>query len=141
MIELGVPGLGPGVLIGSGGSAAVFAARNIAGEEVAVKILRSTAVDERSRKQFHREIEAIEALSGHPGIVPILATGVTDRGEPYLVMPLLEQSLHDKIDADGPMRWDQAVDLIAEVGAAVQHAHDAGVLHRDIKPAKHSAGS
>ena len=135
MIELGVPGLGPGVLIGSGGSAAVFSARNAEGEEVAVKILRSTAVDERSRKQFHREIEAIEALSGHPGIVPILATGVTDRGEPYLEMPLLDRSLHDKIDAVGPMRWDQAVDLIAEVGAAVQHAHDAGVLHRDIKPA------
>lgn len=136
MIELGIDGLGPGTLLGGGGSAVVFSAsRATDGEIIAVKVLRLTAADNRTRKQFEREAEAIEHLGAHDGIISILGSGVTDRGEPYLLMPLMVESIQDRLDTDGPIPWASAVELMTTVCDAVDFAHDRSVLHRDVKPA------
>jgi len=135
MIDLGIADLGAAHLVGTGGSASVFAAQTDAGDSVAVKVLRTATADPMAMKQFHREAAAIAAISGHPRIVPILSTGMTDRGEPYLVMPLMVGSLQNVIDDLGRLDWADATSVICEIGLAIQHAHDHGVIHRDIKPA------
>jgi len=135
VVQLGIPGIGDGVIVGSGGSAVVFAARAEDGTAVAVKLLRISADDERSRKQFEREADAIERLSEHGHIVPLLGSGTSDRGEPYLLMPLMAGSAQQTLDDHGPLRWDKALDLMLLVCDAIDHAHNKDVIHRDIKPA------
>jgi len=135
VVQLGIAGIGDGVVVGSGGSAVVFAARADDGTPVAVKLLRISATDERSRKQFEREAEAIGRLSEHDQIVSLLGSGTSDRGEPYLLMPLMVGSAQQTLDDHGPMRWDKALDLLLLVCDAIDHAHSKGVIHRDIKPA------
>jgi len=133
--QLGIAGIGDGALIGAGGSAVVFAARTEDGTPVAAKLLRISAVDERARKQFDREAAALKRLSAHELIVPVLGTGITDRGEPYLLMPLLEGSAQQAIDDHGPLPWREALSLILLVCDAIDFAHSKNVIHRDIKPA------
>ena len=136
MIALGIEGLGPGTLIGGGGSAVVFSALRLSDDlAVAVKVLRLTAADPRTRKQFDREAEAIARLGEHKGIISILSSGITDRGEPYLVMPLMKTSLQQKLEEFGPAPWQEAGSILIDVCDAVEFAHRRNVLHRDIKPA------
>lgn len=134
-VELGIDGLSPAVRLGSGGSANVFAARRLAtGEPVAVKLLRASADSEDERKRFHREQETLDRLSAREGIVPILDSGMTDRDEPYFLMPIMEGSLQDRIDQDGPLDWETASQLMVQVAETVDFAHQNHVLHRDLKP-------
>jgi len=136
VIALGIEGLGPGTLIGGGGSAVVFSALRLSDDlAVAVKVLRLTAADPRTRKQFDREAEAIARLGEHKGIISILSSGITDRGEPYLVMPLMKTSLQQKLEEFGPAPWQEAGSILIDVCDAVEFAHRRNVLHRDIKPA------
>ena len=93
MVDLGISGLGPGRVIGGGGSSTVFVAtRSAFGDRVAVKLLKLTLSDEQSRKHFDREIRALQELADAPGIVAVLDSGVSERGEPYLVLPLFDRS-------------------------------------------------
>ena len=134
-INLGIDGLGPAVHLGAGGSANVFAAARLdTGEHVAVKLLRASADSEKERTRFLREQETLERLAGDAGIVPILDSGVTDRHEPYLLMPLMAGSLQDRIETEGGVDWQTAAQLMADVADSVEHAHEQSVLHRDLKP-------
>jgi len=135
VVQLGIVGIGDAVLIGAGGSAVVFAARTDGGEAVAVKLLRISAADDRSRKQFEREAAAIERLSAHESIVPILGSGTSDRGEPYLLMPLMAGSAQQAVDEHGPLGWQKAMELLLVMCDAIDFAHSKDVIHRDIKPA------
>lgn len=74
-------------------------------------------------------------LSQHDGIVTVYDSGYTEHGEPYLIMPLLDGSLDDELEARGSMEWREAVGLMAEVCEIVAYAHEQGVVHRDLKPA------
>ncbi len=134
-VDLGIDGLAPAVHLGSGGSANVFAAKQLnTGEAVAVKLLRASADSEKERVRFEREQETLQRLATHDGIVPVLDAGLTDREEPYFLMPLMEGSLQDRIDRDGALDWQTATQLIAEVADTVAFAHEQQVLHRDLKP-------
>lgn len=134
-IDLGIPHIGPAELIGAGGSAAVFAAdQTETGQRVAVKVLRLSAATERDRTRFENEQKSLTLLAGHDGIVPILGSGVTDRGEPYLLMSLMSASAQDYVDRAGSLPWQHASAIISEIGEAVSFAHEAGIIHRDIKP-------
>jgi len=134
-VQLGIDGVGPGEVIGVGGSATVFAAQLDSGDKVAVKVLRSAVAGSQAERQFSRETTAIERVSTHEQVVSVLRTGLTDRSEPFLVMPLMRCSAQDVLSAQGPLQWANAVAIVSEIGDAVEFAHQKGVIHRDIKPA------
>ncbi|MGI9624172.1 MAG: protein kinase domain-containing protein, partial [Acidimicrobiales bacterium] len=134
-VDLGIDGLSAAVHLGAGGSANVFAARVMdTGEQVAVKLLRASADSEKERTRFEREQDTLRTLASQDGIVPVLDAGLTDREEPYFLMPLMEGSLQDRIDSEGALDWQTATQLIAEVADTVEYAHTQKILHRDIKP-------
>ncbi len=131
--DLGIGGLGPGVRLGTGGSAVVNRARqDELDRDVAVKILAGV-IDDDSRRRFDRERRLMGRMSEHEGMVTVHQTGFTDRGEPYIVMPVRGHSLDDEVK-DQPLGWERATEIMADVSRTVAHAHDQGVVHRDIKP-------
>ncbi|MEM7094759.1 MAG: right-handed parallel beta-helix repeat-containing protein [Actinomycetota bacterium] len=136
MADLGIPGLGPGNVIGGGGSSTVFAATRTAfGDRVAVKVLKLTVADAISQKQFEREFEALSDLAECDGIVAVLDSGVTERGEPYLILPLFGGSAQSEIEDHGPMPWPRAARMVIQAAHALSNGHQRNILHRDVKPA------
>jgi serine/threonine-protein kinase len=103
--------------------------------QVAVKILhRELAVDEDLRTRFRQEAIAAARLS-HPGIVATYDTG-DDDGTAYIVMQLIEgMTLRALLDERGSLPIDDAVGIAVQVADALSHAHDRGLVHRDVKPA------
>lgn len=122
--------------IGRGGYAVVFRAHEDAfGRSVAIKLLLSPGLSDLDRTRFEREALAMGQLSWHPNIVVVHATGVTADGHPYLVEEFLENgSLGDRLRRDGALPVDEAVRHLIGLSAAAHTAHEAGLLHRDIKP-------
>lgn len=117
-----------------GAMAEVYRAREIGGEQsVALKLLDPTlASDERFRQRFMRESELAAALD-HPNIVATLASG-EDAGRLYLALDLIDGSdLRDILRHEGRIEPERAVALIEQVAEALDAAHDAGLIHRDVK--------
>ncbi len=133
--SLGIPGLGTLVATAQGGQSIVYRAVDIAhNRPVAVKVLQGLQ-DDRGRARFDRERETMGALSTHPGIVTIYGSGFTSGGAPYLVMEYMTGgSLADALLQNGPMLWTDAFQVGTQVCDALQAAHDAGVVHGDVKP-------
>jgi serine/threonine protein kinase len=124
-----------GALLATGGMGEVWAARDLLLDRpVAVKVLgRALAGDGRAAERLRREARAAGRLD-HPNIARVLDLGEHD-GRPYLVMELLEgESLAARIDRAGPMAPAEAARVVAAVADALQAAHSAGVVHRDVKP-------
>ncbi|CAN5409219.1 hypothetical protein BH23ACT9_BH23ACT9_37100 [soil metagenome] len=121
--------------VGRGGFGVVYrAAQPELNRHVAIKIL-SEDLDERARERFSREIAAMGALSGHPHIVEIHQAGFTADGRPYLAMPYLASgSLGERTRTQGAVPAAQVIDIGIKLAGALQTAHDAGIIHRDIKP-------
>lgn len=121
--------------IGRGGFGSVYRASDPAhGREVAIKVLHGKLGDT-ERRRFDRERRAMGRLGSHPNIVPVYDSGYTDAGEAYLVMELASGgSLQNRLDAAGPLPWSEAAGIMAGIASAVEAAHLAGVLHRDVKP-------
>lgn len=136
-IDLGISGLGPAEHIGRGGFADVYRAEQLSlRRTVAVKVLRAQASDTETEAKFERECHAIGAVSDHPHIVGVHEGGFTRNGRAYLVMEYLPGgSLLDRLVEHGPMEVSQIVDTITKIARALSVAHQAGVLHRDVKPA------
>ena len=133
-MDLGITGLSDAEPVGAGGNAVVYRAREVDHDRwVAVKVLRGLA-DEAALRRFDRERQAMGRLSEHEGIVTIYSSGFTAAGEPYLVMPLMSDSLADRLEESGPMGWSEAVALMAVVARTVEAAHGQDVIHRDLKP-------
>ncbi len=122
--------------LGSGGFGAVYAATDTdLDRPVAVKVFHDLR-DPTDLARFDRERKAMGRLTGHPNIVTLYHTGYTAHGQPYLLMELVDGgSLGDRLKARGPLPWPEAVDHAAAVSRALAHAHQRGVLHRDVKPA------
>ena len=122
--------------IGRGGFATVYRARQGAFDRVvALKVLDLPDPDQAARDRFDRECRAIGALSWHPNIVVVHDSGVTADGRLYLAMEFLEAgSLADRVRATGAMPWDEVARAGIEVCGALDTAHEAGTLHRDLKP-------
>lgn len=136
-IDLGITGLGPAEHIGRGGFADVYKAEQMSlRRTVAVKVLRAQASDESSESRFERECHALGAVSDHPHIVGVHEGGFTRNGRAYLVMEYLPGgSLLERVQRNGPIPAAEAIDIGIKIGKALAVAHDAGVLHRDVKPA------
>ncbi|MHB9862832.1 serine/threonine-protein kinase [Streptomyces sp. YIM S03343] len=126
--------------LGQGGMGTVWRARDeVLHREVAVKEVRAPAGLPRSdveRLYARLEREAWAAARVANRNVVTVYDVATEDGRPWIVMELVRGlSLADTLDAEGPMPPQQAAHIGAEVLAALRAAHDAGVLHRDVKPA------
>ena len=137
MRDLGIKGLVDAVEIGHGGFATVYRAFQPAFDRfVAVKVIDAVRLDDAAALRFERECKAIGRLSGRPNILDVYETGMTESGQPFLVMPFMpEGSLEDALRRTGPFSWREAVEIGRKVAAALDSAHGAGVLHLDVKPA------
>jgi serine/threonine protein kinase len=131
-----VPGFSGLRVIGRGGFGTVYLAeQERLGRLVALKVLNVDRIDDRDRRRFERESAVTAQLSGHPNIVTVFDSGVTDSGRPFLVMEYFPRgSLADLMLASGPIPWQKVLDIGVKLAGALETAHLAGVLHRDIKP-------
>ncbi len=123
-------------LLGRGGFATVWTARQISVErDVAVKVLDQALLDDDAVARFRSESSTLAELSWHPTVVHIYDTGTTSDGRPYIAMEhLTGGTLGAAVRRDGPMDSADVTRIGAAISDAVASAHDAGVLHRDIKP-------
>ncbi|TQC47308.1 protein kinase [Rhodococcus sp. WS4] len=132
--ELILDGFDDPVEIGRGGFGVVYRCMETALDRtVAIKVL--SGVDEENRNRFLREQQAMGRLSGHPNIVTIYHASATPHGQPYIVM---EYHRHGSLEAivrrDGPLGWEKAFGVGIKIAGALGRAHQAGILHRDVKP-------
>ena len=121
--------------IGEGGMAYVFKARdNLLNRYVAIKILKEEfSKDEVFVKRFRTEAQSAASLI-HPNIVSVFDVG-EDRGISFIVMELLEsKTLKDYIQAKGPLSSELTLKIAAQIASALEAAHKAHIVHRDIKP-------
>lgn len=101
---------------------------------VAIKIpLHGPFASRSLRRRFEREIELVSALK-HPNIIAIIDSGLTLDGRPYLVMDRVDGLPIDLYVRKDRLALDRVLALFASVCAAVNHAHQRGVIHRDLKP-------
>jgi serine/threonine protein kinase/N-acetylneuraminic acid mutarotase len=121
--------------VGRGGCGVVHhCVQTSLGRSVAIKVLQAD-LDEENRERFLREGYAMGRLSGHPNIVNILQVGVTASNRPYIVMPYhAADSLALRLRHGGPISWPEALRIGVKLSGALETAHKAGTLHRDIKP-------
>lgn len=122
-------------LIGVGGMAVVYKAYdNIDDRIVAVKILKEEYLaNEDFRRRFKNESKAIAVLS-HPNIVKVYDVSFGDRLQ-YIVMEYVDGiTLKEYIEQQKVIDWKEAVHFTTQILRALQHAHDKGIVHRDIKP-------
>jgi formylglycine-generating enzyme required for sulfatase activity/tRNA A-37 threonylcarbamoyl transferase component Bud32 len=121
--------------LGAGGMGAVYLGSDVKlGREVAIKVLPPTTRAHLGPERFQREVQLAAKLS-HPHIVPLFEADEVD-GFLYYVMEYVEgESLAQRLQREGPLGLDEAIRIAAEVGDALQYAHERGIVHRDIKPA------
>jgi serine/threonine protein kinase/Tol biopolymer transport system component len=120
--------------LGTGGMATVYLAEDVKHRrKVAIKVLRDDLSASVGAARFHREIE-IAAQLQHPSILPLLDSGDAD-GLLYFVMPYVPgQSLRQRLNREHELPIHDAVRLLIEIVDGLAHAHEHGVVHRDIKP-------
>jgi serine/threonine-protein kinase len=122
-------------MIGSGGMGTVWEAEDeTLGRPVAVKVLsESLAAGERAVRRFEREAQAAARLSG-PYIAAVYDFGRSE-GRPYIVMELVRgETLEDRLAREGPLPPREASRIATQVAEALEEAHRAGIVHRDVKP-------
>ena len=122
-------------LVGSGGMGKVYRARQKStGQLVAVKMLRKSRWTQPDAVQRFLDEARIVGLLRHPGIVAVHGVGQTPSGGPFIVMEFIEGENLATIVANGRPSAMEAAKWIAEVAAALDHAHRHGVVHCDLKP-------
>jgi len=122
-------------LIGVGGMADVYKGTDVIDNKpVAIKILKKEfAENEEFLRRFRNESKAIAVLS-HPNIVRIYDVGFSDKIQ-YIIMEYIDGiTLKEYIEEEKVLSWKDTVHFVIQILRALQHAHDKGVVHRDIKP-------
>ena len=122
-------------IVGEGGMARVYKAfDNQENRMVAIKILKEEFLsNDEFLRRFKNESKAIAMLS-HPNIVNVLDVSFGDLIQ-YIVMEYIEGiTLKEYIENQGSLRWKDAVHFAMQILKALQHAHDKGIVHRDVKP-------
>jgi len=120
--------------IGRGGMATVYLARDLRhSRDVALKVLDPELAATVGHARFLREIE-ISAKLNHPNVLPLLDSGEAD-GMLYYAMPYVKgESLRDRLDREGQLPLEDALQITCEVADALAYANSLQVVHRDIKP-------
>ena len=125
--------------VGRGGMGTVWEAYDeVLGRDVAVKevVLPFGLTDEERDTQYKRTFREARTAArlGHPGVIAVYDV-VEEDGRPWIIMELVRaRSLDKVIKQDGVLPWQRAADLGRQMLAALHAAHEAGVLHRDVKP-------
>ncbi|HSK96739.1 MAG TPA: serine/threonine-protein kinase [Euzebyales bacterium] len=120
-------------LIGRGGMAEVYRAHDLVlARVVAVKLLRTVAVDEEDRARFTDEARTLARLS-HPNLVTILDAAIAG-DVPYQVMELVDGPSLEQCCRAGPLEPARVAVIGAQIADALGHVHAAGIVHRDLKP-------
>ncbi|RJP37168.1 MAG: serine/threonine protein kinase [Phycisphaerales bacterium] len=122
--------------LGRGGQGSVYqAVHEPTKRSVAIKVLlEGPHASPSARRRFEREIELVAQLK-HPNIVPILESGTTQTGHPYLIMEFLRgKTLLDHITTTRATT-DAVLSVFLQICEAVHYAHRRGIIHRDLKPA------
>lgn len=122
-------------LIGVGGMAVVYRAHDtIDDRTVAIKILKDEFLgNEDFIRRFKNESKAIAVLS-HPNIVKVYDVSFGDRIQ-YIVMEYIDGiTLKEYLDQQKEIKWKEAIHFTVQILRALQHAHEKGIVHRDIKP-------
>ncbi|WP_242588659.1 serine/threonine-protein kinase [Corallococcus macrosporus] len=126
-----------GTVLGKGGMGAVFLARHLRlpGKQVAIKVLHGAeALSEEVAVRFRREAEIASRL-GHPNIVEVLDFDTLEDGTPFMVMEYLRgEGLSRRLRKQKQLPLEEVFSIARQMGAALQAAHRAGVVHRDLKP-------
>jgi serine/threonine-protein kinase len=116
----------PGAFLGNGALGYVYQARDTRmGRDVAIKVMRQPLTD-----QFEREARSSTALN-HPNICTLYEVGPN-----YLVMELTEGPTLDERIRQGALPLDEAISIAKQIASALEAAHDKGILHRNLNPAK-----
>jgi serine/threonine protein kinase len=130
-----IPGFSDLVEVGHGAHGVVYRARqDQPSRMVAIKVL-DVALAGQELRRFQENHRLLGLLSRHPNIAPVLCSGETPDGAQYLVMPFyVRGSLAEQVWRKGPLPWQTALKIGIRMAGAVQTAHEAGVLHRDLTP-------
>ena len=119
-------------LVGQGAVGSVYLAEDVRnGNRVALKVLGDElAGDERFRQRFLRESQLAASLD-HPHVVPTLTAGEAEDGRLYLAMEYIDGfDLRDLLRHKGTLDPQRALDLVGQVGEALDAAHETGLVHR-----------
>lgn len=122
-------------IIGRGGMAIVYRAFDLRSHQtVALKVLREEYEDDPEyRERFRREAEVCRKLS-HPNVVNLIDAGVSG-GVSFIALEFVDgRTLKEIINENGRIEQGQAVRIVLQLLAALSHAHQRGVIHRDVKP-------
>ncbi|WP_210508689.1 serine/threonine-protein kinase [Naasia sp. SYSU D00057] len=120
--------------LGSGGFADVFLyEQNMPRRQVAVKVMLADVVNDQVRQMFQAEANLMAQLSTHPSILTVYQASVSSDGRPYLVMELCSAALGERYRRE-KIPVPEVLRIAIKVASAIETAHRAGVLHRDIKP-------
>jgi eukaryotic-like serine/threonine-protein kinase len=120
--------------IGEGGMGAVYGARHpLIGKRAAIKIIRRELSSSREAvDRFVLEAQSVNQI-GHPNIVDVFGFGQLPDGRSFFVMEWLQgESLRERLQR--PLPFPEAVEILEHIAKALQAAHEAGVVHRDLKP-------
>jgi serine/threonine-protein kinase len=123
-------------ILGAGGMGRVYKGEHTSlGRTVAIKVLHADlGRNKEATSRFQREAMAYGRLD-HPNIVGVSDFGVLEDGALYLVMEALEgESLGERLTRERRVPWVEAVNIMRGILSGLRHAHDRGVVHRDIKP-------
>ena len=123
--------------IARGGMGSVYEATQLSlDRRVALKFISGgLGVDDRFRERFRREARSAAAID-HPNILPVYEAGELDDGRLFLAMRLVDgPDLSSLLKERGPLDASQTIEILSQVGDALDAAHERGLVHRDVKPA------
>lgn len=120
--------------IGAGGMGVIYKARHpVLNRLVAIKMLHGHLVSDAIINRFRQEAQAVSGLD-HPNIIHVHDFGVSEHGQPYMVMDFIEGQPLSEVLKNKQLSVPAVVNIIIQLTEGLQHAHDRGVLHRDLKP-------
>lgn len=123
-------------VLGEGAVGIVFKAKHPQLEKlVAVKMIQRNELRPEVQARFEQEARAISKLD-HPNIADVFDFGLTERKQPYMVMEFVEgKTLQKLLHEQDHLTFDQSIGIFLQVCEGLSHAHELGIIHRDVKPA------